>query len=129
MIDDPIFVESLNCLKYNFHEEWGDTSLFDVFTRLLAKQIKAPGWTNTDHELVIPSQIKSEQQNRTTEQLAGLRRKHDRYEPENELGPIIIALYKGEERLLDGTTRINKWIKEQNKDEHSVNVHTVIRHE
>ena len=34
--------------------------------------------------------------------------------------PIIVVDYRGERRLIDGTTRINKWAAEGNEDRHTV---------
>lgn len=125
MVHDLILRESLALLRYHFHPEWGDRTPFDVFTRLLAKRIMRPGWTPTHHEPVRPSQIVSERQTRPTKQLAELLRTHTRHQPWNEAAPIIIAFYRDEELLIDGTTRINKWERESNDDNHPVNLHII----
>lgn len=125
MLNDPIFEETLNLLRYHFHPEWGDRTPFDVFTRLLAKGARRPKWKQTDHERVRPSRIASERQTRSTTELGKLVRGHTRDQPWNEAAPIIIALYRGQELLLDGTTRINKWLREGNDSDHIVNFHVI----
>lgn len=125
MDSDPILKETLDHLRYHFHPEWRDRTPFDVFTRLLAKKIRAPKWKPSDHEPVKPSRVTSERQIRSTEQLAKLVHAETQDQPWNESGPIIIAVYRSKEWLLDGATRINKWMREGNDDDHTVHVHVI----
>jgi hypothetical protein len=125
MFDDAIFEETLDLLRYHFHPELGDRTPFDVFTRLVAKRIRRPKWKSTDHERLRRSHIASERQTRSTKQLSQLVREHTRDRPWNESAPIIIAFYLGQELLLDGTARINKWMRERNDGDHAVNFHII----
>ena len=70
-------------------------------------------------------QIQSHREKRSTEELAEFQRTHTRDSPKRQGCPIIIAVFQGEERLLDGTTRINLWVKEGNTELHDVNVHII----
>ena len=40
--------------------------------------------------------------------------------------PIIVVAYKGQTCLIDGTTRINKWVAEENEELHAVYVLEVV---
>ncbi len=123
--DADVLEESLQWLKHHIWRKWGDQTSFDAFTRLLAKNIRAPGWTDFDHFPVERHQIRSYREKRTTEELARLPRGHDRNRPVHRGGPIIIAVHEGQERVLDGNTRINYWISQGNTDYHDINVHIV----
>ena len=123
--DDEILDQSLDLLRYHYHPEWDDRSPLDVFNRLLAKNIRAPGWTDTDHMDIKPLQIRSHREKRSTGELARFHRPHGLDDPHREDCPIIIAMYEGKERLLDGHTRINYWFKQGNIGDHDVNVHVI----
>ncbi len=59
----------------------------------------------------------------TTDDLGRLDRLHFRSNPRgpDDL-PIIVVLYKGVYCLIDGHTRINKWVAERNDEKHPVYV-------
>jgi len=97
----------------------------DVFNRLLAKNIKASGWGKSDHMEITPQQIRSRRERRSTRVLSHFYRPHRLDDPHCEDCPLIFAVYKGEERLLDGHARINYWVKQRNTDDHDVNVHII----
>jgi hypothetical protein len=123
MTDDAILDETLMWLRAHCHQEWGDHAPIDVFNRLLAKSIRAEDWKEGDHLEINESQIQSLREERSTQELALLRRSHDRFQPAREDCPIIIAVYEGKEWLLDGTTRINLWLRQRSTQAHPVNVH------
>jgi hypothetical protein len=122
---DEILKESLNTLRAHFHPEWADRTPFDAFTRLLAKNIRHPDWQPTDHEFVTPDQITSRREWWTIEELAKLTRGHGRDKADHEKEPIVLAVYGGRQRLLDGNTRINMWVKRKDANKHQVNVHVI----
>ena len=122
---DEILDETLRWLRAHTLTKWGDRNPWDAFNRLLAKSIKTPGWKDGDHMDVQPHQIRSHREKRSAHELARFHRTHDRDEPLREDCPIIIAVYEGEERLLDGTTRINLWVKRKSTELHDVNVHAI----
>ncbi len=122
---DKILDQSLDLLRYHYHPEWDDRSQIDVFNRLLAKNIRAQGWKKTDHMDVKPHQIRSKREKRSTGELARFHRPHGLDDPHCEDCPLIIAVYNGKERLLDGHTRINYWLKQRNTEDHDVNVHVI----
>jgi len=97
----------------------------DVFNRLLAKNIRAQGWKETDHLDIKPHQIRSHREKRSTDELARFHRPHGLDDPKCEDFPLIIAVHNGKERLLDGHTRINYWVKQRNIEDHHVNVHVI----
>ena len=123
--EDRIFYETLMALSWHYHPEWGDRAEFDVLTRLLAKNIKRDGWTKYDHVPVKVEQVQSRREFRTTKQLSQLSIAHTRDKPQHLGGPIIVFDYEGEERLLDGNTRINYWLQTEDTDPHLVHVHWV----
>lgn len=123
--EDRIFYETLMALRWHYHPEWGDRAEFDVVTRLLAKNIKREGCTKYDHEPITVEQVRSRREYRTTEQLSQLSVGHSRDKPQHLGGPIIVFDYEGEERLLDGNTRINYWLQSGNTEGHLVHVHWV----
>jgi hypothetical protein len=120
-----VLKETLECLRWHFHPEWRDRTPFDVFTRLLAKSLRSSGWTESDHINMLPYRIRSYREIRTTAELAQLERGHTQDTPQYKHGPIIIAVYEGQERLIDGASRINLWVRQQNKDLHVVHVHVI----
>ena len=125
IMDDKILKETLFALKHQVHPEWGDATLFDVFTRLIARSIGRPTWTEDEHEPINIRDIRSRQEYRTTDELAKLDRHHSRNEPMSVDGPIVVIDYAGQERLIDGTARINLWEEGKNTDRHLVHVHTL----
>ena len=112
-------------LRHYYHPEWGDRSLMDVLNHLLSKNVRQPRWKQTDHMGIRMTQIRSFREQRGTAELAQYPRTHNRDEPINETCPIIVAVYAGQERLLDGTTRINYWVKTCNTELHDVNLHVI----
>jgi len=124
-MDDEILHETLQWLRAHTLTKWGDQNPWDAFNRLLAKNIKAPGWKNGDHMDIQPHQIRSHREKRSTDELTRFLRGHDRVNPQRTDCPIIVAVYEGEERLLDGNNRINYWVKQGNTEDHDVNVHVI----
>jgi hypothetical protein len=124
-MDDEILDESLRWLWAHTLTKWGDRNPWDAFNRLLAKSISAPGWKDGDHMDIQPHQIRSHREKRSTDELAKFPRPHCRDNPLREDCPIIVAVYEGEERLLDGHTRINYWVKQRNTEDHDVNIHVI----
>ena len=122
---DEILEQSLDLLRYHFWPQHGDRSVMDVFNRLLAKNIKAPGWRPSDHTPFTMLQIRSRRERRTTEELAKFPKAHNRDDPINKECPIIVAVLDGVERLLDGHNRINYWQKVGDDGPHDVNVHII----
>ena len=112
-MDDEILEETLYWLRAHTINKWGDQTPWDAFNRLLAKSIRAAGWKDGDHMDIQPDQIRSHREKRSTEELARFHRIHTRDAPKRQDCPIIIAVYQGKERLLDGTTRINLWVKQK----------------
>ncbi|MCZ6763027.1 MAG: hypothetical protein O7C03_08485 [Gammaproteobacteria bacterium] len=122
---DRILDESIYWLSAHFHPEWGDRVPFDVFNRLLAKNIRPRDWKNTDHMDIRVDQISSERQSRSTAELSQFDRPHAGDKPKKTDCPIIVAVYDGVERLLDGNTRINYWVKIGAAGGHTVHVHHI----
>jgi hypothetical protein len=123
---DAILDQSLECLSWHFHPEWGDQSPLDVFNRLLAKSIEPAGWTHNTHLDIQRHQITSRREQWTTETLGRLVRGHGSSAGGDFGCPIIVAEYEGQQRLLDGNHRINRWIAVGDMRVHDVNIHTVI---
>ena len=125
-VDDPILDESLTCIADHRHAEWGDRNRLDVFNRLLAKNIRPTKWTANTHLDIQPHQIRSRQEQWTTNELRTLRRRHSDSTGVDFDCPIVVVEYGGEKRLLDGNHRINRWIELDDTRLHVVNIHTVI---
>ena len=122
---DDILEQTLRCLSPHRHAQWGDRFPFDVFTRLLAKNIRLNGWTSNTHLDIRTQQISSRKERWTTPSLAELARGHQSTAGEDFPCPIIIAIYDGKQRLLDGNHRINRWISKSDTSLHDVNIHEV----
>lgn len=125
MSDDQIFDQSLQCLRDHCHHEWGDRYPLDVFNRLLAKNIRPPDWTKNTHLNIQRNQVESRQEQWTTEALAKLPRGHTSSAGVDVDCPIVIAVYEGVQRLLDGNHRINRWVEQGDLRPHEVNIHTI----
>ena len=69
--------------------------------------------------------MRSRREYRTTEQLSQLAVGHDRDKPQHLGGPILVFDYEGEERVLDGNTRINYWNGSGNTEQHLVHIHWI----
>jgi hypothetical protein len=123
--DDLILAQSLRCLLAHNHPEWGDRDAFDVFNRLLAKNIRAEGWTSNTHLNIRGDQIKSRRERWTTQDLGKLTLGHGSAQGKDFDCPIIVAEFEGKQRLLDGNHRINRWIAAGDQRLHDVNIHTV----
>ena len=122
---DPLLDQTLQCLSWHRHGNWGDRVPLDVFNRLLAKNIRPFGWTkNTDLDL-RPQQIRSHREAWTTAELARLSRGHGSKIGNDFDCPIILAVYEGVHRLLDGNHRINRWIETADERTHDFNIHVV----
>ena len=124
---DPILDHTLACLQAHFHPEWGDRNPFDVFSRLIAKNVKPSGWTSNTHMNLLPDQIRSRQEEWGIAKLQQLKRGHSGVASAfTKLdGPIIVVEYGGVSRLLDGNHRINTWVANRDCELHSVHIHTI----
>ena len=120
-----ILEASLACLMAHCHPNWGDRDGLDVFNRLLAKNIRPPGWTSNTHLSFQRHQIDSRKEQWHTEDLAKLARGHSDPRGVDFDCPIVIAQYEGLLRVLDGNHRINRWVASADKRKHDVHVHTV----
>jgi len=124
-IADPLLLQSLNCLKPHLHKKWGDRAPMDVFNRLLAKHVRPPGWTTNTHFTLTPDRITSRQEQWPIERLTTLRLAHSDPSGADFGCPIIVAEYAGEQHLLDGNHRVNRWKQAGDTGLHAVNIHTV----
>jgi hypothetical protein len=122
---DALLEESLQCLRAHLHPEWGDRNPLDVFNRLLAKNIRPSGCTTNTHLDVTADQIRSRRERWTTETLGKLVRGHNSNAGQDFGCPIIIAEYRGVQRVLDGNHRINRWVGAGDTRVHDVNIHAV----
>jgi hypothetical protein len=124
---DEIFDATLACFEpWHQWRKWGDRDELDVFCRLLAKSVVKRPWLNNLHLMVRPAQIRSEQVMRTTLELASrFAPGHERAAPQHVDTPLIVAVYDGRERLLDGSTRINYWLSTGDNSAHLVHVHHI----
>jgi len=120
-----LFEESLSCLLAHVHPEWGDRDSFDVFTRLLAKNIRPAGWTANTHCDFKRDQVVSRREQWTTDALGRLARGHSSSRGKDFDCPIIIAEYDGLQRVLDGNHRINRWVIAGDTRVHNVNIHLI----
>lgn len=116
--------ETLECLKSHLHGEWGDTSPLDVFNRLLAKNIRPPGWTSNTHANITRDQITSRKEQWTTHALGKLNRGHSSSSGIDVPWPIVLAECEGL-RVLDGNHRINRWIASNDARSHKVHIHVI----
>ena len=110
MSSHALFDESLRCLSAHCHPEWGDRHPFDVFTRLLAKNVRPAGWAPNTHLDIKPDQVSSRREQWTTAALGKLVRGHGSTAGQDFHCPIIIAEYYGVQCVLDGNHRINRWV-------------------
>jgi hypothetical protein len=124
--EDPILAQSLRGLIAHLHREWGDRTPMDVFNRLLAKHLRPEGWTKNSHFTFTETQINSRQEQWSTDRLASLRLGHSDPRGDDFDCPVVVALFAGEQRLLDGNHRINRWKLTKDTREHLVNIHTVV---
>lgn len=121
--NDDILNHSLYCLRWHRKAKYGDAQPFDVFTRLLAKNIRPPGWTDYTHLNIQYHQVRSRKEEKSTADLAKITR-HAGVDGEDFDCPIIIAEYQGI-RLLDGNHRINRWVRDGDTTMHDVHIHTI----
>ena len=63
---------------------------------------------------------------RSTEQLARLKRGHNVPRIGQIVPPVIIVVYEGEERLIDGNHRVNHWVAQKSPGTHAVHVHEIV---
>ena len=124
-VNDEILDQSLQCLRFHFHPEWGDQDLLDVFNRLLAKNIRPNRWTPHTHLDIQRHHVTSRRERWTTDALWKLLRGHDSTAGRDFDCPIIVAEYEGKLRVLDGNHRINRWVADGDTRSHDVNIHTV----
>jgi hypothetical protein len=124
-MNDAVFSQSIECLSRHRRPEWGDLCAMDVFNRLVAKSIRPDGWTTNTHLDIKSDQVQSRQEHWTADALKKLTRGHSRTAGKDFDCPIVIAEYDGAQLLIDGTTRINRWIAKGEMPVHKVNVHTI----
>ena len=96
----------------------------DVFNRLLAKDIRPPGWTKNIHADLQRQQITSRREQWATAALEALTRGHNSKAGDDFGCPIILAEYQGI-RVLDGNHCINRWVASSDTRVHDVHIHTV----
>lgn len=120
-----ILNQTLDCLRSHLHGKWGDRTPLDVFNRLLAKNIRPPGWTANTHADLKQEQIASRKERWTTSALGNLHRGHSSQAGVDVPWPIILAEYDGM-RVLDGNHRINRWVASSDARDHDVHIHTII---
>lgn len=125
MTTDTILNESLECLIKHLKPKWGDRDLLDVFNRLLAKNIRPHNWMSNTHLDFKLDQITSRRELWSTEKLDELHRGHKQCKGGDFDCPIVIVEYKDQERVLDGNTRINRWVANGDTRDHNVNFHTI----
>jgi hypothetical protein len=123
-MQDEILAQSLRIIRGHLHPEVGDRSLLDVFNRLLAKHVTQTLTMTNDHLDIQEHQITSRQEQWTTEKLKGLVTRRDPSEQDSRC-PVVIAIYDGIPRLLDGNHRINFWVAHSIQRTHQVNIHEV----
>jgi hypothetical protein len=123
--NDAILDQTLECLKAHHHPKWGDREPLDVLNRLLAKNIKPPGWTPNTHLNFQPHHIRSRSEKWSLDELAKLDLGHAGIHFWDVDCPIIVVEYQSKKRLLDGNHRINRWLRSQDTQLHDVNIHTV----
>jgi hypothetical protein len=123
--NDAILDQTLECLRWHHHREWGDREPLDVLNRLLAKNINPDGCTPKTHLNIQRHQIKSRKANWSLDELAKLDRGHADISGTDFECPIIVVEYQSKQRLLDGNHRINRWLQFRNTKLHEVNIHTV----
>ena len=121
---NDILDETLECLRSHLWGKWGDRTPLDVFSRLLAKNLKPPGWTPNTHANLQRSQIGSRKEQWTTAALNRLARGHNSADGKDVPWPIVLAEYQGL-RVLDGNHRINRWVALNDEKSHSVHIHPV----
>jgi hypothetical protein len=109
----------------HFHPEWGDREPMDVFNRLLAKNLKPAGANKTTHANIRVEQISSRRERWSTAQLGMLHRGHSDPTGVDISCPIVLAEYCGEQRVLDGNHRINRWLRARDERLHDVNIHAI----
>ncbi len=126
--DDPILDKTLVCLSAHVHPKWGDRSPMDAFNRLLAKhrKVRPADWREDTHLNIQRSQIRSKMVRRTAAELSVLCQhkgaaRNERFTRE----PVVIAVYRGEELLLDGNHRINFWMQRGDTSLHEVHLHYI----
>ncbi len=124
-VSDQIFAQSLKCLLAHCHPEWGDRYPLDVFNRLLAKNTRPSECTRNTHLNIQKHQVKSRRGQWTTDDLGKLTRGHPSTGGFDVDCPIIVAEYEGQQWLLDGNHRVNRWVAAGDTRMHDVNIHTV----
>ena len=124
---DKILDATLACFTpWHQHPKWGDRNALDVFCRLLAKNVVGRPWITNLHLTIQVSQVRSEIVRRDTLELAtAFVPGHERANPGNVDAPLIVAVYMGRERLLDGNTRINHWVSNGENGSYIVHVHHI----
>jgi hypothetical protein len=118
-VPDLLIRKAFYCLLDHFKPEMGDKVPIDTFNRLLAKNIRPPGWKDVTHTNVTISQISARHERRTTQALAALPRGHNYTNGVDVECPIVIAEYQGQ-RLLDGNHRVNRWASANDQRLHEV---------
>jgi hypothetical protein len=122
---DPILEETLKCLWAHCHPQRGDRHPIDVFNRLLAKNVRPAGFTKNTHLNITPDQISSRRERWSTADLSQLDRAHTSVAGEDFDCPVVLVEYRGKVRVIDGNHRINRWVADQDKALHDVNIHRI----
>jgi len=125
VLSDTILEQTMQCLMWHIHPEWGDRNSLDVINRLLAKKLRPEGWETNMHLDIGPHQVHSRQEQWTIDKLEKLSRDHSSRGGDDFGCPIIIIEYESKQYLLDGNHRVNRWIKTRDPNPHDINIHTI----
>jgi hypothetical protein len=82
-----------------------DVSAQAALNRIAAKCL------GTSERTFEPSNCRVHKEFLTTQQLTGLKRYHPRCSPARDCEPIVVIEFNGFKWVIDGNTRVNKWIE------------------
>jgi hypothetical protein len=98
----------------SFHQKKNDPTPMDALNRLFHEA--APGSKSVRlHE----DNCRISTDTRTTKELSLLKRRHKEADPDDESCPVLLVKYNTYDFLIDGCNRVNKWVKENNLDDHN----------
>ena len=99
------------------HRKAGDQTAIDVLNRLVNK-LRTRGEQGIPSEALGRHNCKLDVEWLTTDDLAAFRRHSKSKPPQSENAVIILVSFDGNRHLIDGGSRINKWVTEHNRDSH-----------
>jgi hypothetical protein len=103
-----LWQEAFNAFKA--HHRGNDdeqATLNRIAAKCLAKRADAAVTNSFD-----PSNCEIREEHLALDQLNELERYHDRRVPSRDVEPVIVLEYEGRRVLIDGNTRVNKWLSE-----------------